>query len=639
MATTGICKARLLTDSSAQTPCDQEATSLNGRFCAFHSRQCQAMYRGYKKRNEELDELAQNQPPYLAKSKTSIVVQEFQDVEDEATLQVLHEHLYTKYVLLDKTIKARKLHHSHFYAIDMDYGHEKFLTKLLNDKHIAARALERLGKRGAEIVHQKKEWLGWVRTRQEEEENQRENESKKVKLEALLFKRYQKEIERRKQELKAKENQKREEEYLNGAYEQRLSEMTEEEQDDWDPVQDVFGYERDNYVDLIKYFLMLQTQEAMVAPDAESNAAVEPSTQNPEPEQKKVLSKSAKKRAKKANSEARKQDAPSKNATDDKGPNTIEMETKDQMRDRLSKPVRFERPVGFYTASPVGPTGIFAETKAVPEDELETLLDEVAEVKHLLFCRLLLSHVTLLPIALQSQSIEDFLDDEAVTREHLRDLCLKLERPALQDVRDACADFVRGDEGVEDETDADKPHEEDEESNRNKIPDKYALVFGDSRLPKKYHTKREKAAREAKIEKKIFGHEEKDALVEFDDAIEESSPKRRHTRIKVCGRYMYNYPSEKALGRGGWYHFSVIAKDSSLFDAIELCRNWNEFFELNILSIHHYFPAPKWTRFVGDLMRQQLLQLGFIPYFVSDNADKVTHYFQSGSRGPSMCIF
>jgi hypothetical protein len=44
-------------------------------------------------------------------------------------------------------------------------------------------------------------------------------------------------------------------------------------------------------------------------------------------------------------------------------------------------------------------------------------------------------------------------------------------------------------------------------------------------------------------------------------------------------------------------------------------------------------PAPKWTRFIGDLLRQHLLHLGFIPYFLSDKADKVTHYLQTGSRG------
>jgi hypothetical protein len=121
-------------------------------------------------------------------------------------------------------------------------------------------------------------------------------------------------------------------------------------------------------------------------------------------------------------------------------------------------------------------------------------------------------------------------------------------------------------------------------------------------------------------------------VVDFGKVLDEKDYTQKRTRIKICGRYMYDYPSEKALGRDGWYHFFVIAKDSNLFDAVYLCRNWNEFFELNILCLYHYFPAPKWTRFVGDLLRQQLLQLGFIPYFLSDKADKVTHYFQTGSR-------
>ena len=33
------------------------------------------------------------------------------------------------------------------------------------------------------------------------------------------------------------------------------------------------------------------------------------------------------------------------------------------------------------------------------------------------------------------------------------------------------------------------------------------------------------------------------------------------------------------------------------------------------------------------MMRQQLLHLGFIPFFMGDEADKVTQYFQTGSRG------
>jgi hypothetical protein len=310
MTDLAICRARLLSDLSGQTPCDKEATSSDGRLCSFHSRQCQAMYRGYKKRNQELDRLAEHQPPYLANNKTSIVVQEFKDVEDETTLQALHEYLFEKYVLLGRVIKARKLHHSHFYAVDMDYGHEKYLTKLLNDKHVMARALERLGKRAAEIVHQKREWLGWVKNRQEEEESQRENESKKLKLEALLLKRHQKELQHQQQEITAKEQKEREEEFLNGVFKQRLSEMSEEEQDNWDPVQDIFGYERANYVDLIKYFLMLQDQNVSTASNDNDDSLPTAGSSVSELPQEKPLSKSAKKRAKKANTEQKKLENP-----------------------------------------------------------------------------------------------------------------------------------------------------------------------------------------------------------------------------------------------------------------------------------------------------------------------------------------
>lgn len=93
-------------------------------------------------------------PPYLATTKTSIVVQDFKDVEDETTLRELHEYLFRKHNLLEKVIRARKLHHSHFFAIDNDYGHEKYLNQLQNEKHVMARALEKLGQRGTTLMYQ-----------------------------------------------------------------------------------------------------------------------------------------------------------------------------------------------------------------------------------------------------------------------------------------------------------------------------------------------------------------------------------------------------------------------------------------------------------------------------------------------------
>lgn len=40
------------------------------------------------------------------------------------------------------------------------------------------------------------------------------------------------------------------------------------------------------------------------------------------------------------------------------------------------------------------------------------------------------------------------------------------------------------------------------------------------------------------------------------------------------GRYIYNYPSERALNRGGWFHFCIVAKDSDLCDVSDETRKY-----------------------------------------------------------------
>ncbi|KAH5505946.1 hypothetical protein HBI81_224330 [Parastagonospora nodorum] len=126
------------------------------------------------------------------------------------------------------------------------------------------------------------------------------------------------------------------------------------------------------------------------------------------------------------------------------------MEIRQQMRERLRNPVKFERAKSWYTNGN-GPIGIDAKTPALPDEEVEKVLDEVGEIKNFLFCRLLLSQATLVPAALETDSIKDFLHRPEVIREHLRDLCLKLEQPGLQDMRDACTDFTRERDGVAEE--------------------------------------------------------------------------------------------------------------------------------------------------------------------------------------------
>lgn len=628
---TGKCRARLLSDPTAKTECDQIATSLDGRFCAFHSRQCQGklvaselpkrvthrlktgLYRGYKRRNAQLDDLAASRPPFLANTEVSLVNQTFQSVTDKVTLDSLFQYLFRRYNLLDRVIRGRKLHHTHFFAVDHDYGHEKYVRQLLNEKQIIAKALERLGKQISHVLYKEKSWASWVKERQEEDENSQENESRKVKLEAQLFRRHQKEIARRQRELRKKEKQQLQDVVLEQAYAQKMSELSGEAQDEWDPIQDVVDDDQKNYKALIEYFLMLKDDgDAMDVDPVEET----PESATTEKEPAAPKSKSAKKRAKKAKAS---NNASGTENVDGKQSGTIEMETRSQIRNRLQKGVEYARKSGYHILGALeNPPETYKKSAPIPDEEIDTLIEEIAEVKLLLFCRLLLSHASLLPLAIEANSVQDFLDNVEVTTEGLRDLCLKVERPSLQDVRDACADFVRAEAGEnEEDSDDDADMQVAEYEEKPRIPEKYEMSFlkPDKAIPKVYKTKREQAlAKEQEQKRKLL----EGIALQLPEL--ETEEKGKRVRIKVCGRYISHYPSEKALPRGGWYHFCLIAKDSELHDAIQLCRNWNEFFELSTLCLYHYFPASKWTVWVGDQERLQLLRMvrGLFPYVSGD---------------------
>ena len=76
----------------------------------------------------------------------------------------------------------------------------------------------------------------------------------------------------------------------------------------------------------------------------------------------------------------------------------------------------------------------------------------------------MLSHANLLPIALQANSIDELLNSDQSTEAELRDLCLRLENPVLQEVRDACADLGRRDEPDENESSCDENDSGEEEA-------------------------------------------------------------------------------------------------------------------------------------------------------------------------------
>jgi hypothetical protein len=73
-------------------------------------------------------------------------------ITEESQLQETHEFLFKTWVLLRKVISARKLHHRHFYSLEMDYGQEVYLSKLVSREKAVGRALEALERRSAEVV-------------------------------------------------------------------------------------------------------------------------------------------------------------------------------------------------------------------------------------------------------------------------------------------------------------------------------------------------------------------------------------------------------------------------------------------------------------------------------------------------------
>lgn len=107
-------------------------------------------------------------------------------------------------------------------------------------------------------MFQRQNWFKWVRECQDQEETQRDNEKKKIKREAALFKRHRNQFKLRMKELRAKEDKMRQDKYLEEVYNERMS--GEEEEAMWDPIDDVVEDERGNYVDMINLFLMLSEE-------------------------------------------------------------------------------------------------------------------------------------------------------------------------------------------------------------------------------------------------------------------------------------------------------------------------------------------------------------------------------------------
>ncbi|KAL7920477.1 hypothetical protein ACQKWADRAFT_314862, partial [Trichoderma austrokoningii] len=408
-------------------------------------------------------------PSYLKKAKVTLANQTFEDIKDESTLRAVHSHLFEKYVLIGKVIDARKLHHTHFYSLQVDYGHQAYIDKLSSQRQNILQSLEKLEKRTADLLYRKEHWFAWVRKAQEEEEATREKEQKRVKQEASLFKRYRDQLRARLERARREEEKKSQDAYLEQAYQERMA-MSADETDngeDWDPIKDMELDKRTQYIDLIKHFLWIEVGDV---DDHEENASVDPAATATEAAPTKD-SQTPAKRAKKRSGGKKGAAKPSnlgvaaaitiahrgqkklmaiqegKEASenaDQHVPDKKKIETEHEMRKRLSEGVgkKMDNIWGFQLIGSVeNPHETYSRTAPMTDDEIESAVKDIREIKLLLFCRLLLAQASMLPAALRSSSVEDFLNDADIVDSDLRDLCLKLEDPSLQQIRDACADF------------------------------------------------------------------------------------------------------------------------------------------------------------------------------------------------------
>ncbi|KLP12023.1 uncharacterized protein FFB20_09282 [Fusarium fujikuroi] len=303
--------------------------------------------------------------------------------------------------------------------------------------------------------------------------------------------------------------------------------------------------------------------------------------------------------------------------TELKEPDKKNIETEEEMRKRLSQGVKknLDNISGMQLVGTIdNPHETWDKTAPMEDDEIDELIRDIREIKLLLFCRLVLLQASLLPAALRATTVQEFLDDASVTEAELRGLCLKVSEPTLQDIRDACADFARGDKADDTLPVVDDDDDDDDETMEQ-------LLQGDKRYHH-LHTDdwfKERVIKE--VERRRFFKKKA-----------KKSKRQRKTKVTICGKSIWNHASENAMSRDGWLHFSVMAKDCDLKHAIQLCRNWSEFSELNLLTLWQYFPASNWTSWGQDRFMQQLQQLGFFPYFTDFDADKYSHHHQIGGR-------
>lgn len=266
---------------------------------------------------------------------------------------------------------------------------------------------------------------------------------------------------------RAKEEERSQAVYLEEILTERMAASASEDSEDssWDPIENVVENTRGQYLDLKRHFLWIEPpivenkeEEVCVHPtpagapgvDGGAEAAIEKEGEMTAAEKKKAR-KRAKKKSSTTAAAAQNQEADSSVATgkSQPQPHKSKIESKEDVRKRLKEGVEkdyshINGPMLMGTAQ--NPVELAQRTAFVKDEDIVKLIADITEIKELLFCRQVMSRSALLPAALKANSLEEFIADPSISDSDLLDLCIQVEQPSLQALRDACADFVRGDE-------------------------------------------------------------------------------------------------------------------------------------------------------------------------------------------------
>jgi hypothetical protein len=175
------------------------------------------------------EQSCKNNKPY---DFTRIKVEQNENVMER--LKLIHGYLWDRYILINRTIRGRTIHHEHFFKDDIDLAHQSHLGKLHEDLENVNDTLAALKRHTVEVRKEQEVWREWIGALQEEEDLQ-SAKARKINRQAWENERIQ-----------AKENK---------------ADIVDEKSAFWDPVESEIDEIRQGYINLLRVLLLHITDD------------------------------------------------------------------------------------------------------------------------------------------------------------------------------------------------------------------------------------------------------------------------------------------------------------------------------------------------------------------------------------------